>query len=47
MMYSGPFRPYSDRTAQMFIKDLTDGYFPWEMRNRYPDGIPLAVRDLR
>lgn len=47
LMYNGPFRPYTDGTAQMCMRDLMDGYFPWELRQRYPDGIPFAVRDLR
>ena len=47
LMFSGPFRPYSDPTAQMCMRDLMDGYFPWELRERFPNGIPFALRDQR
>ena len=42
-MYSGPFRPYSDLLTQQFITDLQDGYFPSELKDRYPEGIPFKV----
>ena len=32
---------------QMFVRDLTDGYFPWELKDRYPEGVPLAAEDHR
>ncbi|KAK3578076.1 hypothetical protein CHS0354_006725 [Potamilus streckersoni] len=47
MLYSGPFRPFSDPLTQQCIQDLTDGYFPSELQNRYPDGIPFNVIDKR
>ncbi len=31
----------------MLIKDLTDGYFPYELKERYPDGVYLDVVDRR
>jgi hypothetical protein len=46
-MFSGPFRPYSDPFNHQFIQDLTDGYFPSELRDRYPRGVPFLVKDLR
>jgi hypothetical protein len=27
------------------MKDLVDGFFPFELKGRFPDGIPLAVTD--
>lgn len=42
-MYSGPFRPYSDLLTQQFILDLQDGYFPSELKDQYPEGIPFLV----
>ncbi|KAL3882584.1 hypothetical protein ACJMK2_028914 [Sinanodonta woodiana] len=47
MLYSGPFRPFSDPLTQQCIQDLTDGYFPSELQSRYPDGIPFNVIDKR
>eukprot|EP00730_Choanoeca_flexa_P019450 TRINITY_DN9498_c0_g1_i2.p1 TRINITY_DN9498_c0_g1~~TRINITY_DN9498_c0_g1_i2.p1 ORF type:complete len:524 (+),score=85.23 TRINITY_DN9498_c0_g1_i2:2634-4205(+) len=47
LMFNGPFRSADDQTTQMFLRDLQDGYFPWELRSRYPDGVPFALQDLR
>ena len=47
MMFSGPFRPYTDKLTQICIKDLMDGYFPSELQERYPDGVPFNVSELR
>eukprot|EP00042_Codosiga_hollandica_P040561 m.350211 g.350211 ORF g.350211 m.350211 type:complete len:517 (+) comp55896_c0_seq1:904-2454(+) len=47
LMYQGPFRPYSDPTAQLVINDLSDGFFPWELSQRYPSGVPLQLTDKR
>ncbi|KAI8905331.1 hypothetical protein DFJ77DRAFT_211131 [Powellomyces hirtus] len=38
MVASGPFRPYTDRSAQLFMRDLMDGYFPYELKHTFPDG---------
>ncbi|XP_071113970.1 UBX domain-containing protein 11-like [Haliotis cracherodii] len=47
MLFKGPFRPFSDPETQLCVKDLTDGYFPSELQNRYPEGVPFKVTDLR
>ncbi|XP_052088936.1 UBX domain-containing protein 11-like isoform X5 [Mytilus californianus] len=47
MMYSGPFRPFSDPPTQHLLKDILDGYFPSELQTRYPNGIPFVVKDFR
>ena len=44
-MHSGPFRPYSDPLTRQFVIDLQDGYFPSELKHRYPEGIPFQVRE--
>ena len=46
-LFAGPFRPFSDPSTQQVIKDLTDGYFPSELQQRYPEGVPLEVNDQR
>ena len=43
VMFSGPFRPYAEPTTQQCMQDILDGYFPTELQNKFPDGIPFAV----
>ena len=43
VMFSGPFRPFTDPTTQVCVQDFMDGYFPSELQHRYPDGIPFSV----
>ncbi|TPX59294.1 hypothetical protein SpCBS45565_g07775 [Spizellomyces sp. 'palustris'] len=45
MLMSGPFRRYTDPAAQLFMRDLVDGYYPYELKHRFPDGVPFDVRD--
>jgi len=47
MLYDGPFRTLNEPIAQAFLKDLHDGYFPSELQDRYPDGIPFKAHDFR
>ncbi|XP_062510595.1 UBX domain-containing protein 11-like isoform X2 [Corticium candelabrum] len=47
LLFSGPFRPYSDPLSQRFIQDIMDGYFPSELQDRYPDGVPITLTDKR
>lgn len=47
MMFDGPFRTFETEATQRLIRDLTDGYFPGEFQERYPDGIPFKVYDMR
>uniref|UniRef100_A0A3Q1JU80 UBX domain-containing protein 11 n=1 Tax=Anabas testudineus TaxID=64144 RepID=A0A3Q1JU80_ANATE len=44
VMFDGPFRSYEDRSTQQCMQDLMDGYFPSELQERFPDGVPLEVR---
>lgn len=39
----GPLRSYNDPTAISFIRDILDGYFPSELQQEYPDGVPFMV----
>jgi len=39
----GPLRSYHDSTAISFIRDILDGYFPSELQQEYPDGVPFMV----
>jgi hypothetical protein len=47
MLFAGPFRDFREPTTQMFLKDVHDGYFPYELKERFPDGVPFAVTDRR
>jgi len=43
VLFNGPFRSFTDVTARQFIHDILDGYFPSELKDRFPDGIPFKV----
>lgn len=47
LLFSGPFRPFTEPLTRQCVQDLMDGYFPSELQARYPDGIPFAVTDKR
>jgi len=32
---------------QEFIQDVLEGYFPYELKDLYPDGVVLQVTDKR
>ena len=42
----GPFRSFTeDSTSLSFLKDIADGYFPWELNKLYPDGVQFDLED--
>ena len=41
------FRPYREPASQMFMKDLSDGFYPAEMQGDYPEGVSFLVSDKR
>ncbi|KAI9206880.1 uncharacterized protein BJ171DRAFT_472875 [Polychytrium aggregatum] len=45
VLEGGSFRPYTDQAAAMFMCDLMDGYFPYELKDTYPDGVPFKIID--
>ena len=47
ILFEGPFRLYSDLHSREFLQDILDGYFPSELKERFPDGVPFAVKDNR
>ncbi|XP_051575806.1 UBX domain-containing protein 11 isoform X1 [Myxocyprinus asiaticus] len=47
VMFSGPFRSYQDPTTQECMQDLMDGFFPSELQDRFPNGVPFQVHDKR
>jgi len=42
----GSFRPYEWDITKAFIIDILDGYFPFEFKEKYPNGVPLRIVDL-
>ena len=48
MLWRGPFRNFEeDETAKTFVRDCTNGYFPSELRKRWPDGVHFQITDKR
>lgn len=45
VMQGYPFRPYSSKEAQSLLSDILDGYFPYDLKKKYPDGVPLRSVD--
>ncbi|XP_072755878.1 uncharacterized protein [Anoplolepis gracilipes] len=43
----GALRPYNDPTTSSFIRDILDGYFPSELQQGYPNGVPFIIEDYR
>jgi UBX domain-containing protein 11 len=40
-----PFYPYYSKEAQSVLSDILDGYFPYDLKKIYPDGVPLKPID--
>nr|XP_019946802.1 PREDICTED: UBX domain-containing protein 11 [Paralichthys olivaceus] len=47
VMFDGPFRSFRKHSTQQCMQDLMDGYFPSELQDRFPDGVPFKVHDRR
>ncbi|KAK2582766.1 hypothetical protein KPH14_005031 [Odynerus spinipes] len=47
IVQGGPLRLYSDPKTTSFIRDILDGYFPSELQETYPNGVPFKVEDRR
>jgi hypothetical protein len=42
---NGPLRSYVLPEARMFVKDIMEGYFPYELKDDYPDGVYISAVD--
>ena len=40
-----PFYPYYSKEAQSVLSDILDGYFPYDLKKMYPEGVPLKPID--
>ncbi|XP_068179359.1 UBX domain-containing protein 11 isoform X2 [Antennarius striatus] len=47
VIFDGPFRSYQEHSTQQCMQDLMDGYFPTELQETFPDGVPFEVYDRR
>ncbi|XP_041439840.1 UBX domain-containing protein 11 isoform X2 [Xenopus laevis] len=47
ILFQGPFRSYQEKSTQLCMRDIMDGYFPSELQNRFPDGVTFQVTDNR
>eukprot|EP00899_Mesostigma_viride_P019894 jgi/Mesvir1/27906/Mv03420-RA.1 len=41
----GAFREYSTAPCRALLNDLLDGYFPLELKDKYPEGVPFRLED--
>ncbi|KAF0974223.1 hypothetical protein FDP41_006833 [Naegleria fowleri] len=42
---NGPFKPYKWQITKAFLTDILDGYFPYEFKEKHPDGVKLKIVD--
>ena len=41
----GTKRSYADPEARKFVRDVMDGYYPLEFKEKYPDGVVFDITD--
>lgn len=42
---SGLFRPYGWPLCDALLHDVLEGYYPYEFKDKYPDGFPIEIVD--
>jgi hypothetical protein len=42
---SGALRQYENKEAKAFLRDLLDGYFPYELKHAFPEGVVFTLSD--
>lgn len=47
MVMNGIPRLFGEASTQAFVKDIMDGFFPQEFKQKYPDGVLLGTNDRR
>jgi hypothetical protein len=45
LVRNGPARAYAMKESRLLVRDLIDGYFPFEFKADFPDGIKLVIID--
>lgn len=46
MLQGFPFYPYQSKEAQSVLSDILEGYFPFDLKQKFPNGVPLKPIDL-
>ena len=41
----GDFRGFEEEKNRAFVRDLVDGYFPYEFKDTHPEGVPFRLID--
>ena len=44
-MDSFPFYSYNSRQGKNILGDILDGYFPYDLKTKFPEGVPLKMVD--
>lgn len=42
---NGSFRPYTWSVTKAFLEDIFDGFFPYELKDKYPNGVTFKLID--
>lgn len=45
LVRNGPARPYAMKESRLLVRDLMDGYFPFEFKADFPEGVQLVIKD--
>ena len=45
LVRNGPARAYAMKESRLLVRDLIDGYFPFEFKADFPDGVKLVIID--
>jgi hypothetical protein len=45
LVRNGPARAYAMKESRLLVRDLIDGYFPFEFKADFPDGVRLVILD--
>eukprot|EP00928_Gymnodinium_smaydae_P018063 TRINITY_DN16878_c1_g2_i1.p1 TRINITY_DN16878_c1_g2~~TRINITY_DN16878_c1_g2_i1.p1 ORF type:complete len:724 (-),score=138.54 TRINITY_DN16878_c1_g2_i1:6-1919(-) len=40
-----PLQAYNSQRAHQLVRDIIDGYFPYELKDEFPDGVTMKVVD--
>ncbi|XP_076287779.1 uncharacterized protein LOC143212670 [Lasioglossum baleicum] len=47
IVQDGLLRLYDDPATVSFLRDILEGYFPSELQQEYPNGVPFKIEDKR
>ncbi|ORX42991.1 hypothetical protein BCR36DRAFT_415838 [Piromyces finnis] len=44
-IFDNQFHSFSEKDSILFIKEIVDGYFPFQLKDKYPEGVPFKLID--